>query len=41
MATRPAEAAPEPPARPDPKAVAAAAQAFTERARARLAGVAA
>jgi hypothetical protein len=41
LATRPAEAAPEPPARPDPKAVAAAAQAFTERARARLAGVAA
>jgi hypothetical protein len=41
LATKPAEAAPEPPARPDPKAVAAAAQAFTERARARLAGVAA
>ena len=42
MATKPpAEAAPEPPSRPDPKAVAAAALAFTERARARLAGHAA
>ena len=42
MATKPAaEIAPEPPSRPDPKAVAAAAQAFTERARARLAGLAA
>ena len=33
--------APEAPAAPDPKAVAAAAQAFTERARARLNGLAA
>ena len=42
MATKPpAEAVDEPPSRPDPKAVAAAAQAFTERARARLAGLAA
>jgi hypothetical protein len=42
MATKPAADPPfEPPARPDPKAVAAAAQAFTERARARLAGRAA
>jgi leucyl aminopeptidase len=42
MATKPApETVDEPPSRPDPKAVAAAAQAFTERARARLAGLAA
>jgi len=42
MATKQApEAVDEPPSRPDPKAVAAAAQAFTERARARLAGLAA
>jgi len=38
-AARPAE--PAPPAAPDAKAVAAAAQAFTERARARLSGLAA
>lgn len=43
-AARPAEplpAPPAPPAPPDAKAVAAAAQAFTERARARLSGLAA
>jgi hypothetical protein len=38
IAARPAES---PPAAPDAKAVAAAAQAFTERARARLSGLAA
>ena len=41
IAARPAEPPPAPPAPPDAKAVAAAAQAFTERARARLSGLAA
>jgi Domain of unknown function (DUF6468) len=40
-AARPGEAAPEPVAAPDPKAVAAAAQAFAERARTRVGALAA